>query len=144
MKCFHALTASPICVRGHDEWGSGEYGAPRGDRIHRGIDIVASPGETILCPFDAMFVRIAEPYDNDARFSGMLLRGTGEWAGYEAKLFYLMPDEGLKVLQAGEKIGVAQDIALRYPGITTHVHLELWQDGNVIDPTPCLPTEDFV
>ncbi len=130
------MSASPVRLRGEDAWGSGAFGAPRGDHAHRGIDIIVAPGDDILSPVDGTFVRIAEPYDNDARFSGVLLRGSGDWSDCEVKLFYFAPRPGLSLLQAGEKIGVAQDIALRYPDITCHIHLELWQDGEVVDPTP--------
>jgi murein DD-endopeptidase MepM/ murein hydrolase activator NlpD len=135
---FHALTRAPLGRRGEDAWGSGAFGAPRGGRAHRGVDLVVVPGESILAPFAGDLVREARPYDDDDRFSGLLLRGRGRWSGCEVKIFYLQPREPGPV-RRGQVIGKAQDIALKYPGITPHVHVELWRSGAVVDPTPWLP-----
>jgi hypothetical protein len=45
-------------------------------------------------------------------------------------------------LKAGDKLGIAQNIGLRYPDITNHIHLEMWQDDEVINPTAWLPLEN--
>lgn len=135
---LHALTRSALALRGEDAWGSGAFGAPRGRRAHRGVDIVVAEGDVILAPFGGLLVREARPYDEDDRFSGLLLRGRGRWLGWEAKLFYLQPRRPGPV-RRGQIIGRAQNIALKYPGITPHVHLELWREGAAVDPTPYLP-----
>jgi len=134
---LHSLTAGRTRLRSEDAWGSGDYGAPRGSRRHRGIDLVVSPGEIILSPMDAVVVREAAPYEDDAAYRGLLLRGLGEWIGYELKMFYLVPTAA-GTLRAGDPLGLAQDISLKYPGITNHIHLELWHQGRTIDPTPFL------
>jgi murein DD-endopeptidase MepM/ murein hydrolase activator NlpD len=135
MKPLHPITAHPTVVRGEDDWGSGAFGAPRGERTHRGIDIAAAPGEPVLSPCDGEVVREAAPYDDDPHYSGLLLHGRGDWEGCAIKLFYLTgPHEGF--VQAGEVIGHAQDIAARYPGITGHIHIEVRLHGEIVDPTP--------
>jgi murein DD-endopeptidase MepM/ murein hydrolase activator NlpD len=122
-------------LRGEDDWGSGAYGAGRGDRLHRGLDIVAQPGDPILSPMDGELVREAAPYEDDTRYSGVLLRGHGAWEGVEIKLFYLDgPHEGR--VRAGDPIGIAQDLGQKYPGITNHVHVEVRRQGDLLDPTP--------
>jgi len=83
-------------------------------------------------------VREARPYDHEDRLSGVLLQGSGPWAGYEVKMFYLRGSWDLEV-EAGEPLGIAQDVGVRYPEITPHIHLELRVRGTVEDPTPFLP-----
>ncbi len=131
--------AGGVCrLRGEDAWGAGAFGAPRGERLHRGVDIEVRPGRPVFAPFPGRVVRRADPYGDDDRFAGLLLAGDGAWAGVEAKLFYLRGEPG-RTVKAGEAIGRAQDIGARYPGITPHIHLEICRDGRVVDPTPWLP-----
>ena len=139
---LQALTRAPLRLRGEDEWGRGNFGAPRGDHTHRGIDIIVSPGDDIFAPLDGEIVRTAIPYDDDERFSGILIRGLQTWHGYEIKIFYMQCAAPPGHVNAGEFIGKAQSIALRYPGITNHIHVELWKDGVVIDPTPFLRSKE--
>ncbi len=139
---FHTLSPHPAQLRGHDEWGSGAFGAPRGDHSHRGIDMRVAPGDAIYAPFDGLIVREAIPYDDDDRFSGLLLRGVDAWQGFEIKIFYMHCTHSLGQVPGGELVGIAQNIALRYPGITNHIHVELRKDGNLQDPTPFLPPEE--
>jgi len=139
---FHALTSGPTRLRPEDRWGTGHFNAPRQGRSHRGVDIVVVPGESVLAPFGGTIVREARPYAEDPRFGGLLLQGAEEWATYQAKLFYLEPIGTAERVQPGDPVGTAQDIALKYPGIIAHVHLELWRGDTVIDPTPFLPGPD--
>ena len=129
------LTRPTLCLRDTDNWGSGAYGAPRGDRTHRGIDIITTPDQPIHAPFNGTVVRQADPYEEDPRYTGCLLRREPD--GLEVKLFYL---EGARIgpVKEGEPIGKAQDIAIKYPGITNHIHLEVWVNGEPIDPGPYL------
>ena len=129
------LTRPTQEIRDTDEWGSGAYGAPRGDRTHRGIDIVTTHGQVITAPFDGIMVRRADPYEDDPAYTGCLLRRESD--GLEIKLFYI---ENLSTgaVSEGQKIGTAQDIAQKYPGITNHIHLEVWLNGAPVDPTPYL------
>ena len=139
---FHALTACPTQLRGEDTWGSGAFGAPRAEKLHRGVDIVTTPGDVILSPVPATIVREAVPYDDDDRYSGVLLQGLPPWQAYTFKIFYMQQTASTNTLKAGDKLGIAQDIGLRYPDITNHIHLEMWQDDGVINPTAWLPLEN--
>ncbi len=135
---FHPWRQGPLAIRGDDRWGSGAFGAPRGERTHRGIDLVVTPGETVYSPIDGEVVREACPYEDDPGLSGLLIQGTGRWAGFEVKMFYLKGSWGRPV-EAGAPLGEAQDLKARYPGITPHVHLEIRRDGQVLDPSGFLP-----
>lgn len=122
MLVMHDVTRHP--TRKVDKWGSGQFQAARGGHAHQGLDLQASPGEKILSPIDGTVVRDAFPYKDSSEYTGVLIRGTGEWLGYEVKIFYV---NGLSCgpVKAGDNIGFAQNVAKRYPGITNHVHLEI-------------------
>ena len=84
---FHRVTEGPS--RGLDSWGSGQFGAGRGGHIHRGLDIVTDPGQRVLSPIDGDVVREALPYRGDLRYRRVLIMGSGQWNGYEVKIFYV-------------------------------------------------------
>lgn len=112
-------------IRGFDEHGSGRWGAPRGGRrTHRGIDfIVADPGDNIVCPIEnARVVRLSRPYIGTS-YSGLILKNDD----LTIQMFYLEPLNGIvgKLVNRGAVIGHAQDISLKYPGMTPHIHLRI-------------------
>lgn len=121
--------------RVRDAYGSGQYGASRdaGVRTHNGIDIIVAPGEKIFSPIKGNIVRQAMPYRDDPNYKGIVLKGIEQWDGYELKIFYV---EGLFSGEAFEsqEIGSAQNLTLRYPGITNHIHLEVKYQGILVDP----------
>lgn len=131
MPVFHRITSGS--VRGKDRWGAGYFGASRSGRSHRGLDVSAMPGESVLSPIDGIVIRDARPYKDDARYKGLVIQGSGDWAGYEVKMFYVARSLLGKVA-AGDVVGTAQDLEPRYPGITNHVHLEVRCKGAVVDP----------
>jgi murein DD-endopeptidase MepM/ murein hydrolase activator NlpD len=108
-----------------DAAGSGRFGARRGHRTHQGIDLLADPGEPLFAPASGIFVRAAQPYRGDRRFSGIVLNVEG----YELKIFYAKPRSFRRgaEIEAGELIGYAQDIAAKYaPGpMRNHIHIEV-------------------
>lgn len=120
--------------RVRDKYGSGQYGSSRdkGTRIHNGIDIIAIPGEKIFAPFDGEIIREAVPYSRDI-YRGIVFKGSGEWAVHELKIFYV---EGLQSgkVKKGQEIGTVQDLTIKYPTITNHIHLEIKAAGVKIDP----------
>lgn len=123
-------------VRKNDKWGKGYYGAPRGNRKHNGIDIVAPLGKEVTSPLEAKVVRISYPYASDMSFTGLLLHGIGSYKGFEIKIFYIKPVPNIvgKTVHFNQKIGVAQSLSTKYPGITNHVHLEVKINGIQTDP----------
>jgi len=118
-----------------DKHGSGSYGAARGDRSHRGIDYAAYPGSTLLSPVSGLVNRIGYPYSR--------LGPKGDYQLIEiqvddqtmAKFFYLDPlvQPGRKVMR-GQPLGIVQDLGKVYPGITNHFHLEIWIEGQHVNP----------
>jgi murein DD-endopeptidase MepM/ murein hydrolase activator NlpD len=116
-----------------DAWGVGLYGASREERLHKGLDIVAQPGDRIVAPFIGDNVREAVPYSNDPSYRGIVIKGIDDWTGYEMKVFYV---EGLLSgrIVKGQEIGTVQNLTIRYPGITNHIHVEVKKNGVQIDP----------
>jgi len=116
------LSPTGLKIRGEDKWGSGAFKAPRGDHVHRGVDFVCVPGQSVAAPIEGVIRREARPYVT-GEFSGVLI----ESPVCDVKLFYLKPDPTLigRHVKKGQVIGHAQDISQKYPGITPHVHLEI-------------------
>jgi murein DD-endopeptidase MepM/ murein hydrolase activator NlpD len=121
-------------IRGFDKWGSGEYGAKRGNRIHKGVDVSAYAGSVVLSDINGTIKRIGYPYDptgpkGDFRLLEII---AGETL---LKYFYVRPllPVGCEV-EKGDAIGVVQDLTEIYPGITNHYHFEVLKDGENVDP----------
>ena len=132
MNRFHELTATGWGRR-LDSWGYGHFGADRGNHSHEGVDFVATPGEQILSPIDGTITRIARPYEGDPRYEGLVITGTGAWAGVQVKLFYV-EGEKLGTVKAGERIGTAQNLGHKYPGMTNYIHIEVHQAMHSLPP----------
>lgn len=123
--------------RHEDKWGSGAYGAPRGDRTHNGIDFVAEPGTMIYPDKFGEVTKLGYPYGDDTSFRYVEVTDEN---GYRLRYFYLIPV--VKVGQRVDKdtvIGAVQDLTTRYPGIKNHVHLEIkLPDGSYVNPSEYL------
>jgi murein DD-endopeptidase MepM/ murein hydrolase activator NlpD len=106
-----------------DSVGDGHFGARRGRRIHAGLDLEAIPGQDVYSPISGTAIRTARPYVGDSRWLGIFIEGKI----FDVKMFYLMPEVDYpSEVKRGERIGVAQDIGLKYEGCTPHVHLEVY------------------
>ena len=131
---FGSIVYGSLKSRNTDRYGSGQFHAGRsmsGKRhSHQGLDIVATAGEQIRSPIDGVITREAIPY---APFTGLVIKGTGAFAAYQVKLFYVQAYRCGSV-RAGDVIGNAQDLSEQYPGITNHVHLEVRSFGTVLPP----------
>ncbi|MCO6487427.1 MAG: peptidoglycan DD-metalloendopeptidase family protein [Phaeodactylibacter sp.] len=119
--------------RAHDAWGSGQYGAPRGGRKHQGLDIRAAPFQKVFAPFPGTITREAAPYRDDHRYRGLVLQGSGAWKDYTLKIFYVQGIVSGEV-GAGSQIGYVQNLGLKYPGITNHIHVEVRKGKQLVDP----------
>ena len=127
----------PITRRGarqHDAQGFGHFGAhrvrPTGPGIHEGIDLATDPEEALYSPLDGSIVR--EP--KYGQFTGIVIRGSGQWDGYEVKILYA---RGLKSgdVRCGELIGFAENIKVKYgQSITNHIHVEVRLLGAMQSP----------
>lgn len=118
---FISPTGQGLRVR--DDHGNGHYGAFRGSRgLHKGNDYLCDPGQEVIMPINkATIERISMPYKNDNRFSGLFIRNP--WICL--RLFYFEPDVALigKRVSMGNTIGIAQNIADKYPGMLAHIHV---------------------
>ncbi|MCQ0113036.1 M23 family metallopeptidase [Zhouia amylolytica] len=122
-------------IRECDSHGCGHYGASRGSRMHKGIDFITYDRQPILAPFDCVVNRYGDPY-GDGQYKLIEILGVGAYKGYKVKIMYISPLYELnKVIVKGEMLCVADSIAKRYPGITDHVHFEVYFNGKLLDPT---------
>lgn len=142
----------------NDDQGLGHFGAPRGSRTHRGIDLAVAPSSTILCPVDGLVTKLGYPYGDDLSWRYVEVRqdkctpvmsadvdGTCPDCGlahYRHRFFYVTPSvvPG-SVVTKGMKIGYLQDISIRYPGMTPHVHYEVKLADEYVDPAIVSPVE---
>jgi hypothetical protein len=105
-----------------DPQGDGHFLASRGERFHRGLDLVVVPREVIFSPISGKIIRKAYPYASDRQWEGVLIKSKHYWV----KMFYMVPLEFLigRQVDAGDPIGFAQDIRNKYnQGMLPHIHL---------------------
>jgi len=134
-KAFAFITAN-MKFRGSDAFGSGAFAASRsgGTRGHNGVDVVTTVGQAILSPITGQVTRIAYPYSDDKRYTGLEIVNSD----YKVKLFYVSPTVVIGTpVKAGQKIAIAQNIAAKYgTGMINHVHIEAYdKKGNLLNPT---------
>lgn len=110
-----------------DDFGSGEFGASRGSRTHRGIDYMCDPGAIVASPVTGEVTKLGYPYGDDLSYR--YVEVTTE-VGARHRMFYCEP--GVKVgdlVASGDPLGAAQDIAKRYntdsKKMNNHVHYEI-------------------
>uniref|UniRef100_A0AAY4ESH4 Leukocyte cell-derived chemotaxin-2 n=1 Tax=Denticeps clupeoides TaxID=299321 RepID=A0AAY4ESH4_9TELE len=125
----------PLCggvnrIRGCDSQGCGNFGAKRGSRTHKGVDIICDIGTTVTAPFDVELKGQALPYSSGKQAINNGIRLEGQ--GLCFKLFYIKPDKFRGTVKKGQKIGTMLDIKSVYPGITPHVHVQMCDQS---DPT---------
>ena len=111
-----------------DNWGSGHYGASRGDRLHVGVDYACCPNSVIYPDKGGEVTKIGYCYSDDLSFRYIeVMDGSGIYARY----LYVDPivEVGDYVTNA-EPIGRSQELGKRYAGITEHVHMECF---NLVD-----------
>jgi hypothetical protein len=130
-------------VRGRDKYGSGEWHASRdnGKRRHDGLDLVSVPGQPLLSMSLLRILRRADPYPDskDATLTGVMLELLDPaFEGITMRLLYVEPVGHLfgKMCPPRVVIAHAQSLQHLYPGITNHVHVDMWLGGQRIDPTP--------
>ncbi|XP_049420202.1 leukocyte cell-derived chemotaxin-2-like [Epinephelus fuscoguttatus] len=118
--------------RTSDTWGHGHYGASRETRQHKGLDIVCQDGSVVYAPFDVTLhgkVIVYNKPEKAAIDSGINLRGENLCF----KLFYVQPDRTSGTVRKGERLGVMLPMQSVYPGITSHIHVQMC--NREIDPT---------
>ncbi|XP_034050155.1 leukocyte cell-derived chemotaxin-2-like isoform X4 [Thalassophryne amazonica] len=118
--------------RTSDKWGAGHYNARRGNRLHKGLDIRCNDGSTVYAPFDVTLkgrVIVYKDPKKAAINNGINLQGQGLCF----KLFYMKPDKISGTVKKGQRIGTMLPMQSVYPGITSHIHVQMCNKSN---PTP--------
>jgi murein DD-endopeptidase MepM/ murein hydrolase activator NlpD len=120
-----------------DKWGSGEFGASRGERTHTGKDFACAVGSHILAPCIGKVSKLGHPYEDALEFRYVEITRQD---GLRFRVFYVEP-----LVAKGDfvdfdtVIGVSQTLGSRYPKITEHVHFEIKDEsGQVINPETIL------
>lgn len=128
-------------VRGTDAYGSGKFGARRdaGKRKHEGADFVVAPGADVAAPVGGVITDIGFAYQGKEKLNFIEIKN--EALNLKARVFYVDPIVAIgQTIMAGDSIGAAENLALRYPGgIVNHVHVELHDAMGVLDPEQVLP-----
>ncbi|XP_063046886.1 leukocyte cell-derived chemotaxin-2-like [Engraulis encrasicolus] len=130
-------------VRDCDNYGCGGYGAGRrsngNQRTHEGIDIKCKDGATVRAPFKLTLEGVSVPYrwpapsPKDQINDGVKIIGAEpKFQDLCVKLFYVKPDQYSGTLEQGARIGVMLNMQDVYPGITSHIHVQMCDKS---DPT---------
>ena len=141
-------------VRKSDSYGVGAFWESRRRRTsnsagetvtveyrHRGGDYIVVAGEEVFAPVTGFVVRVTDAYSSDGHGLKAIVIKSDD---YEAKILYVRPDAligpGSFVVAGETKLGSAQAVSAKYPGITDHVHIQI-QDpqGRYYPPTGELP-----
>jgi peptidoglycan LD-endopeptidase LytH len=137
MKTYLLPPITPARMR-NDRAGLGHFGAPRGGRLHKGLDIIAAPGAVVRAPVDGVVTKVGFAYPGTWAFTYVeILHGGGD----RVRVFYCGALPGLvgRSVRRGDVIGAAQNIAAHHGGgMVNHVHLELWRGGVRVDPAAFL------
>lgn len=126
-----------LILRGNDPTGHGYYGARRGTRKHKGLDLVSVPNELVTSLIDGVITKIGYPYNGNLTFRYVDVTNDI----YRVRIMYIFPS-GISVgdrIFAGQEIGKAQDIAGYWnPRMLNHIHVEVYKNGLLTDPEPLL------
>ena len=123
-------------VREHDDFGYGHFGASRdgGAREHEGVDYVGVAGQDVIAPIAGEVTRMGYAYNTEPGLKYVEI--TNAALGYKARVFYVNPSVAIgETVELGEKLGSLKTLQHKYAGITDHVHLELYDDGERVDAT---------
>jgi|SaaInlV_120m_DNA_4_1040238.scaffolds.fasta_scaffold26591_2 murein DD-endopeptidase MepM/ murein hydrolase activator NlpD len=127
-------------ARGQDKQGAGYFGAPRGNRKHKGIDL-SCYADSIICALrPGTVTKIGYPYPADDPKKGHLryVQITDD-QNNDLRYFYVKPVVFINtVVETGQPIGSSQQLSSIYPEITDHIHFEVKKNGKIIDPTNIL------
>lgn len=121
-------------LRGIDGGGNGSFGASRGTRTHKGLDVLAKKGDIVKAPFDCVINRLGFVYSGDYNYKLIEVTGTNVYKDYKCKIMYSVTNfsPSKKEFKQGEKIGVAQDIAKKYTSVKNHLHYEIYNPKGVL------------
>lgn len=126
-----------IELRGDDPTGHGYYGAKRGNRKHKGLDIATKPNDDVFAPINGEITKIGYPYSGNLDFKYIEITNDI----YRVRIIYCQPinlKKGDRVF-VGDKIGEAQNISEYWnPKMINHIHFEVYKNGLLTDPEPLI------
>ncbi len=126
---------TPMKLRTTDKWGSGAFGASRGDHTHKGVDVETYEGQQILSPIKGIVTKIGRPYA--AAEKAYLQYVEVSNGGYKFRFFYVQSVVAVNdEINIGDVLGVSQGLDKFYPGIIEHMHFEIMNGREYVDPTP--------
>lgn len=101
---------------------------------------MSSPEQIVVSPVTGRFLGSGPATRDGPADSALRSLSILSSSGYTVFLVYVLPDPSLRAgapVNRGDRIGTAQDIRPTYPGITNHVHVQVF-DRNFgrKDPTP--------
>lgn len=126
-------------VRGTDSQGSGYFGAPRGTRLHNGIDYACPKGSVILSPVAGTYTKLGWPYNPEKYQDRAHMRYVQitDGEGLRHRFFYVATkmEIGADVV-VDQPIGYTQGLLDIFEGITDHYHYEIMAAGQrkYLDP----------
>lgn len=127
-------------LRGNDPTGHGYYGAKRGTRKHKGVDVLSTPGEPCLAPFAGVITKYGYVYKNPKAGKPKMRYVEITGPVYRTWLMYstLTARVGDRIFE-GEVYGKAQDVSGYWGGsMRNHIHMQVWKNGLLTDPEPLI------
>ena len=124
-------------IRKTDRWGSGAYKAPRGNRLHKGVDIVCDKGDAITSASCGVVRKTAgRPYAaSDKKKKHYRYVEIMDASGLRCRYFYVAASVKTgDMVCRGDVIGAAQGLEKVYPGITDHIHFEVLGKSGPVNP----------
>jgi hypothetical protein len=128
-------------LRAFDDFGAGEYGAPRGNHKHRGNDWVCMPGSYITAIRGGAVTKLGYCYSENLTFRYVEVK-TADLENTPLAIYcrYLYVEPTVKVgdwISRGDTIGHAQDVAAYHmegtdKSMMPHIHVETFRlvDGD--------------
>jgi murein DD-endopeptidase MepM/ murein hydrolase activator NlpD len=123
---------TPACIS--SPFGPRAAGGPRASRVHHGIDIPAPAGAWVVAPAAGEVIAIRRTTRAGVGLEIELRHADGRITRY-AHLGAVAPPlaGGQRRVAAGERIGRIGRTGITYG---THLHLELLENGQRVDPAP--------
>lgn len=128
--------------RGTDAMGSGEFGASRGSRTHKGIDLCVDAGDYIFSHVKGRVTKIGRPYAPSNNSKKDILKTqlryveVEDFTGDKHRFFYVIPfvDVGCDV-EKGGILGECSDLnAIWGDTMKNHVHYEVKRGSEYLNP----------
>lgn len=139
-KMWPVAYANPtgLAIRGTDAYGSGFHGAPRGSRIHDGVDYVSIAGQQVNASLSGKVIKLSRPYSSGidaAELAGVQIVASD---GSCCWMWYMQPLDNIvgSIVKAGDSmVGSAKTLQNRYTnGMTDHIHIRLHdRQDNIIN-----------